>query len=681
MRARVLGSRPLTEDAVKDLLRAHGIPTPRYAVITNEEAIQHLEIGYPVVLKVCSPNILHKTEVGGVKLGIKDAQALIETFRDMRVPFPTEAFLVERMEEGGLELIVGLVNDTTFGLCVMVGLGGILTEVLEDVSFRALPITPADAHAMIEELHAHKVLEGFRGHPVDREAVIDLLLKVSKLGVAFGEEIDQLDLNPVIVWPHGLCVVDAKLVTRDVDQVKVSPRGTYAREALKPILYPRSVAVIGASNNPQKDGYLFLKNLIDGGFGGKIFPINPHSDEILHLPANKSVLDIADDVDLAVVVVPLQAVPQAVKECGEKGVRGLVIVTAGFDEVGDAGKTRSEDLRSLLRNYRMAVLGPNIMGIVNMNIDLCAVFALETLMPRFKRGGIGLITQSGSVGSAFLQNATHDGIGFSLYVPLGNKLETDEADWIQFMNEDPAVSVIAVQLEGIRDGERFLQAIRNVGKPMVVFKTGRTRAGEKAARSHTAALAANDKVFAGVLRQHGIIQVDTSEELYDLAKALEYLGHVTGKRLLIVESSGGLGIIASDMAERTGLELPDLDEQTKEKLREFLAPHASLSNPLDTASIVAEPFEKIAELGIVDDYDVLLLIFGDPVENSSNAVRLFKERSGTPMIVAFSGGGTPEEVEKQKIINLGVPVFPCVERAMAYFRFLTPANQPGSHNR
>ncbi len=661
--------RVLTEDQVKSLLNQYGIPTPRFAVISCQEEIARLPFGYPVALKVCSPEILHKTEAGGVKLGIPDLGALVQVFLEMRGRFPGARFLVETMEPDGLEVIIGLIHDPNFGLCIMLGLGGVWAEVLEDVSFRALPITRQDAEQMLGELRARRVLEGFRGQQVDREALVDLLLKLSDLGMERADEIGQLDLNPVIVRSDGLSVVDAKLVRRESAPAKpVRPIRDPA--ALRPLLYPRSLAIIGASASPEKFGWMLVRNILEGGYTGKVYPINPRAPEILGLPVHKSILDVPGDVDLALVCVPFEHVLQSVKECGEKGVQGLAITTGGYDELGERGRARGDELAALLGQYpEMRVIGPNMMGLLNADIQLYAAFAIETLVPKFKRGGIGLITQSGSVASAFLQNAGQDSLGFTQFIPTGNKLDTDEADFIRFLDENPSVTVIAAQLEGFHHGPRFMEVIRTAGKPIVVMKTGRTSLGSKVAQSHTASLATNTKVMAGVLKQHRIYQAETSEEFYDLSKALACLGRVTGRAVLVVETSGGVGIIATDQIASAGLELPGLAEEDQFAIRQVVAPHAVVSNPLDIAAISADTFIRVAERIVLDQYDLIWLIFADPVERASEAVQAFRNRTDKPIIVEFSGGGDVEAVEKRRIVEMGVPVFPSAERALPFLRY------------
>ena len=656
-------------DQVRDLIRQYGLPTPDYVVVEHEQDLSKVKLRFPVALKVCSPAILHKTEVGGVRLDIKNRAMLRREYERLKRVFPGEKFAVERMEKKGLEIIVGLTRDATFGLCIMLGLGGILTEALNDVIFRVLPINHADAEEMMKELKARCLLEGFRGMKVDREAIADLLVKVSRLGCDLQDRIEQLDLNPVIVWESGLSVVDAKLVPRGHEvATQRKACGTEATCYLPTLLFPASVAVIGVSKEPQKFGYQVLQNLLQAGFPGNIYPVNPKGGDILGLSVRKALSEIEEPPDLAVITVPAAAVAAVVQDCGEAGVKGLIIITGGFREVGPKGKELENKLREVIARYPMAVIGPNCQGAVNPYANLVASLAIETLIPGFHPGGVALVTQSGSVGSDFLQSAGKDGVGFALWVTVGNKLNLDESDYLAYLNEDSHTTAVACYLEDVTDGEKFLKTVRELRKPLVVLKGGRTSAGQKAAMSHTAALAGNAKIWEGVLKQHGVFQAETTEDLYDLAKGCVYFPRFAGRRLLIVESSGGLGTLASDLADDAGLELPDLDAFSKEELRAFFPSHLALRNPLDTASLEPEIYLRVASTLAMDSFDAVLLIFGDPVRGAAEVVEGFRKHTRNPIVVAFSGGGQIEATERKKIFDLGVPVYPSVARAMKYFQ-------------
>ena len=664
-------NRALHEGGVKTLLNKYNIITPDFMVVTNLQDLEKVQIGYPMVIKVCSPDILHKTEVDGVKLNIGNSAEMHEAFRELRKNFATEQLLVEKMEKDGLEIIIGLINDSIFGLCIMVGLGGIFTEVLQDVSFRALPIDRENAEMMLSELRAGKVFKCYRGKKIDTEAVVDLLLKVSLMGSELESIIDQLDLNPVIVYEDGYSVVDAKLMLKQPAAIN-SERQVYNPEEIKTLIYPESVAVVGASNSPQKFGHLIVKNIIAGGFKGKLYPVNPRAGDILGLQSYPSVSAIPDDIDLVITVVPFESILDVVAECRKKNIKNMAITTGGFEELGVEGEKRAGTVINALKNTPSTrMLGPNMMGLINLNINLCAAFAIESLLPDFVRGNIGLIAQSGSCASHFLQSITDDGIGFSMMVPTGNKWDVDESDLIRFMNDDPSVSVIAAQLEGIQNGKRFFSAIKEKSKPLVLLKNGRTSLGVKAAKSHTAALATNEKILTGVLKQYNVSQVETTESFHDLCKAISLLGPVKGKNVLIVGTSGGIAIIASDQIEFARLNLPELSEANKDVMRTVMATHALVGNPLDIASIEAATFIRIAATFNFDAYDLTWLLFADPVEKASEAVRAFQQYSKKPVIVEFSGGGSVELAEKRKIVELGVPVFSSAERALPFLHYFS----------
>ncbi len=667
-----------SEEKVKTLLKKYGISTPKYFIIENEEDIVSLKLKFPVALKVCSPKIIHKTEVGGVKLNINNKSKLVKEFKKMKKKFTKEKFLVETMEKYGLELIVGLINDKTFGLCILFGLGGIFTEIFEDVTFRAIPITRFDAEEMIDDLKAKKILEGYRGINIKKELIIDLLIKINKLAIDFKDRIDQLDLNPVLIRENDLCVLDAKMITRNYKEIpgKKEMNNNFNLETIKRTLYPKNIALIGASASSNKVGNLILTNLINGGFKGNIYPINPREKEILNLPVYRSILEINENIDLAIITIPAKFVPKVVEECGKRQVRGILLITGGFSEIGKEGEELEKEVLKQARRYNIRIIGPNCSGMVNTHINLAAGFGIKTLVPLFSKGNIGLIQQSGSVGSYFVQNAIKEKVGFSLWINTGNKMDLNESDFIRYMNSDPNISTIVAYLEGVKNGKDLLNTLGSIKKPMVIMKSGRTQAGRKAARSHSAALAENDKIWDGILRQNNVIRAETIEDLYDLAKGFNYIKKpLEGKRILIIESSGGLGTIASDHIDQTGLELPELDDEIKKRLRDILPSHISPNNPLDMAVIHSEPFEKVASIGIMNRYDGLLLIFGDPVLNASKIVSDFKKNTDKPIVVVFSGGGEVEKMERKKIYDLKVPIYPTVTRAIRYFHVCTKIKQ------
>ncbi len=428
---------------------------------------------------------------------------------------------------------------------------------------------------------------------------------------------------------------------------------------LRKMFYPESVAVIGASADPRKLGHTILKNIIDGGFSGKIYPINPKGGEILGLKVYQSIIDVQDDVDLAVIIIPAKLVPGVMEELGKKGVKAAVIITGGFREAGN--EELEEQMLEIAKRNGIRVIGPNCQGINNTHHQLCASWPLITL-----KGRIAIASQSGTVAAALAQWSQNDGIGFSTFVSLGNKSDVDEVDIIQFFSEDENTAVIALYVEGVKDGRRFIEAAKRCKKPIVVLKPGVTERGAKAVESHTKSMAGKDVVFEAACRQSGVVRAKNLEELYDFAKAFAYLKTFGGERVLIITSSGGSGILAIDVLESNGLNVFETDEKLKAKLRELVPAHAILDNPIDlTGDATAEMYLNVFKASF-DYADAFLLIFGDPIEGAANAVIEISEiakKEGKTVVVSFLGGGEIEREEVAKMHKHGIPVFPTPERA------------------
>ena len=423
---------------------------------------------------------------------------------------------------------------------------------------------------------------------------------------------------------------------------------------LQSLFYPKSVAVIGASENPAKIGHEILKNIKDSGFTGKIYPINPKNPEILGLPCHKSVLEVKDQIDLAIVIIPAKFVPSVIEECGQKEIKAAVVITGGFSEAGPEGEALQKELERIAQLYGIRIVGPNCQGINNPYCPMCASWPLLT-----GKGKVAVISQSGTVGAAMMDWFSEEHLGVSCFVSMGNRADVEESDLIAYLDQDPNTQVIALYIEGVKNPARFFQVLKNIKKPLVVLKSGRTPKGRIAAESHTKSLAGSDAVYEALFKRFKVHRADTIEEFYDFSKSLAYLPSFSGNRILFITTSGGAAILATDQAEKEGLDVAPMPDELAKKLEPIVPAHSIRANPLDlTGDANAEMFKNVVEVA-KDYYDILGLIFGDPVEKANEVASMIPNN-----LVIFLGGA---EVERKECIIMhekGIPVFPTPERGI-----------------
>lgn len=392
--------------------------------------------------------------------------------------------------------------------------------------------------------------------------------------------------------------------------------------SLRAFLKPRSIAVIGASRREGTIGNKLFRNILHQGFNGVLYPVNPTAEVVASVKAYPSVLDIPGEVDLAVVIVPAETVHQVVEQCGRKGVRGVVVISAGFGESGAEGMERQERLLETARSYGMRLIGPNCMGIINTDPQENMNATFSSVFP--PAGNIGFCTQSGALGLAILEYARSLNIGLSIFVSIGNRADVSSNDLLQYWVEDPATDVILLYLESFGNPRKFARIARSVtaAKPVVAVKSGRTPAGSRAAASHTGALATAEVASEALFRQAGIIRVDTLEELFDVANLLSHQPIPSGRKVAILTNGGGPAILTADACAARGLELPALSDKTFSELRNFLPHGASLTNPIDmTAEATAEEYGHALKLLMEDDLvDSVVVIFIPPILTQPEAV-------------------------------------------------------------
>ena len=606
--ARQAGRTSLTASESKHVCDAYGIPVPKEGLASSANAAVALasEIGFPVVLKIVSKDILHKTDAGGVLTGLatpadveRGYETIVKNARGYKASVEITGVQVQQMLPAAQEVIIGVVTDPSFGKLVAFGLGGVLVEVLKDVTFRLAPVSHDEALSMIDGIAAAEVLRGVRGaKPVNRDALASLIQNVSALASDV-PEIHELDLNPVLATKDVATAVDVRiLLAQELPEARPRPSQQEILAAMTRIMQPIAVAVIGASSEDGKIGNSVMKNLINGGYAGEIYPINPKAAEVLGRRCYKSVKDVPGPVDIAVFAIPAKFVAGALEEVGQKGIAGAIMIPSGFAEVGEVELQRQ--MVAVARKHNVRVMGPNIYGFYYTHTNLCATFCT----PYDVKGQAALSSQSGGVGMAIIGFSRSAKMGVSAIVGLGNKSDIDEDDLLTFFEQDDNTQVIAMHVEDLKDGRAFAEVAQRVSKqkPVIVLKAGRTALGARAAASHTGALAGNDRVYDDVLRQSGVIRARTLNDMLQFARGLPILPTPKGENVVIITGAGGSGVLLSDACIDNDLQLMSMPSDLDAAFRKFIPPFGAAGNPVDiTGGEPPTTYRNTIKLGLEDE--------------------------------------------------------------------------------
>ena len=605
-------SNTLSEVASKQLLAAYGVPfAAEHQVHTADEAVAAAEsLGYPVVAKLGGDKIAHKTERGLVRLRLSDAAAVREASSDLLAAATPEDgdvhVLVAPMVSGSRELIAGLLVDQQFGPTVMLGIGGIMAEVIKDVAFRPAPVTEAIARDMIASLRMQGLLEEFRGEAaVNVDQVVACLVGLSKVAQE-REDIVSVDINPLIVKSNGdIVAVDALVEIGNRMTNESSVRPAYSDAQFRALFEPRGVLVTGASTHPGKFGFVSLHNILASGYNGAVFGTNLQGEEVLGI---KTVADIAqlpdNSIDLVFVCTPASANPDLLRACAKKGVKAAFLTSAGYGEAGDEGRKLESELVALADELGILLAGPNGQGVVSTPANLCA----QIVAPYPPQGAIAVASQSGNFVSSFLNYSRQTGVGISRAVSAGNAAALGVADLIEWYGTDDATRVSLAYVEGISDGAGLMKRLSAAAKkkPVVLVKGGATENGARAAASHTGALAANDSIFDGACKAGGISRAATVEEAFEAAATFATQPLPKGPNVIILTTAGGWGVVTSDAIARDGsLQLMSLPTDLQAQIDTKLPPRWSRNNPVDcaggeTRDTIPEVMEMIASHPDVD---------------------------------------------------------------------------------
>lgn len=593
------GRSELSEIEAKQILDAIGIPvaTAHLAQSAEEAAELAARVGFPAVLKVVSPQAVHKSEVGGVELGLgspAEVRAAFERIRHgLAAGRPGARFdgaAVQAMATPGIELIVGMTRDDRFGTLVMVGLGGTLVEIFKDTALRIAPITTTAARAMLGELRGVALLKGARGNaPADLDATADLIAKISEFAAAH-TEVREMDLNPVAVYSKGLRVLDARVLLDPAGAESApapDPRHAQRIENLRRAFDARTVAVIG---DKRMGGYLWLRAM--SRYSGKLYSVQIDPNEIPGIEAMgvtncKSLADVPEPIDYAISAVPRQIASRILKDCVAAGVKGIGFFTSGFSETGEELGVRLErELRATAAESNIALVGPNCMGLYNPSIGLCN---FPDLAAGSGGGDVCFISQSGTHSINFCLQAPTRGIRINKAASIGNVLMLEAADYLDVMADDPATRAIGMYIEGVRDGRRFFASLKRAAArhPVVVWKGGMTEAGARATFSHTGSLATAASVWRALMVQSGAVSVASLDAMLDAMELLARGRRVGGRGMGLVAMTGGQSVVITDTFAAAGLEVPALSEGSYAELKGFFnIIGGSYRNPLDAGGTI-----------------------------------------------------------------------------------------------
>jgi acetate---CoA ligase (ADP-forming) len=466
--------------------------------------------------------------------------------------------------------------------------------------------------------------------------------------------------------------------TPEVDEKEALRDRTAIVASLQPIINPKAVAIIGAARNVGTIGNLLMRCILQSGYTGIVYPVNPNTDAVLSVKSYPSVMDIPGKVDMAIIAVPAAVVNKVADECGKKGIRALIVISDGFRERNAEGAAREEELRAITLSYGMRLIGPNCMGVINTAPEVAMNATFSIIYP--KPGNVAFLSQSGAMGLTILEHIKDLGMGLSSFVSVGNRADVSYHDFLQYWEQDPATKVILLYLESFGDPDKFARIARRVSakKPIVAVKSGTTAAGARAASSHTGALASSDVASSILFKNAGIIRVNTVEELFNMATLLSNQPNPKGRRLVIVTNGGGPGIIAADAAASNNLIVNELSEELCAKIRPFMKRGINIGNPIDTtAGATAEEYEGILRvLAAEDSVDVVLGIFAPPIvsntEQFENALRRVAPvfwKAKKPILGCFIGQkGLTSQLGKEGHF---IPLFTFPEEAMVALRRAT----------
>ena len=607
----------------KKILKKYGIPILGTRVADPGDVLEAAESeGYPVALKALSPAIIHKTDAGAVVLNLKTGKETLAAIRELnenlqnRNLTASEGILVQHMADPGFELFIGAKQDPSFGPVTMIGHGGSLVELLADAAPGIGVLAPEHVESMLSKTMAGKIIDGFRGPSLDKEAIIDLTIRISLL-MSEHTEMAEIDLNPVMVYEKGFAIVDARLIQGppvfNQRDTKISPAKL---KSLNAMFNAQSVAIIGASR-PGTAGGIILKNCM--GIN-RVYPINPHLETIQGLTCYPDLKHLPEVPDVAVFAINAAATVKTFEEFCNLGGKGAVIFSDGFAESGR--HDLENQLIEISRAHDVVYIGPNCMGVIDNFTGLNTLFLAEHRTALITApSGIGFITQSGGVGVEVMEMLEADNQGLGKWISCGNASSVGVAEILAHMGEDPRIKIIAVYIEGLAEGLKLMEVGKKVTreKPVLVIKGG-VGGGAAATLSHTASLAGNVVAFKACCQQAGFHLIDELTEdpkiLVNTLSILTTQPRARGNRVAVVSVGGGAGILLADQITAEGMTLATFAPETASKLQRLMGKHIRADTPENRAKIISQignnPFDLFGDCDDDRLLDTLKIIDEDP---------------------------------------------------------------------
>lgn len=669
------------DDVAKNLLGV-GVPVVRERLVDDPGAAADTveEFGVPVALKLVSPELVHKSDVGAVLLDVRGhaaaeggAARLARLAADLGLEH-WRILVQEMVDATAAEVFVGLKRDPVFGPIVVVGAGGKLVELLGDRVIAPAPLGAEDAASLIREGVLGRVLGGYRG---GRDVVVDVaevVAAMSRLPETMPDLVEA-DLNPLVVTERGPVVVDARIAVDDEPRPGQVPGAARPPRDLTPLFEPRSVVVVGASATVTLPGNRVLGYLRRHAYPGRVVVVHPTAAEIEGYPAVRSLGELEHgEIDLACVAVAASGCAEVVEQLGAAGVPAAVVLSSGFSEVGD--DALEAELVDVADRHGIVLCGPNTVGVMSPGSKVHVSFSQAQDMTSTPEGDVAIIAQSGALGGSLASQAWERGVGIGRFVSVGNQAALTVADYLDHLAGDEATRVVAIILEGVTDGRALLGAIDRAtrgGTAVLVLKTGRTDVGARAVQSHTGSLAGDYTVYRAVLARAGAVIVDSVTELLDALQIHRLVGDIApGARFAVVSTSGGACSLTADLCTQCGFEVPVFGEPLRDELSAVLPSYAAYGNPVDlTGRVTTDPtiFGRTLALLLgsseVDAVAVTITTVADPMAEEIAAQLVEQvERSTKPVVVAWTIAAELAPRGLGLMRAAGIPVFDDPARAL-----------------